>query len=281
MLLALGLGTAALAACPTPAPTSVLLFSHLTAAQQAYVALDVPRFRDLMDQVHADLPCVSDEVTKHLAAEIHRYEGLEAFLDRSQDRSTKAFAAARSVEPTYRFPDAVVPAGNPVLADYTALDPDDGRTERVAPPLDGRIQFDGQPTETRPADFPTLFQLIDSEGRVRATAYLWPGDPLPDYPAGEIPKAADATGGRHQDVTELVHRGPDRRWLAGAVTAAVVSGGLYGGAYVVHQKYYATTTPIGQLDGLRSVNNTLVVASGGVAVAAVGLGAGAFLVGRF
>src|SRR5690348_17334170 len=98
--LLLGAASLASAACPSPAPTSVLLSTHLTAAQQAWASLDVTRFRDLMGQVDEDLPCVSDEISRHLAAELHRYEALLAFLDRDTDKSTHAFAAARSIEPT-------------------------------------------------------------------------------------------------------------------------------------------------------------------------------------
>jgi hypothetical protein len=268
----LGLGTEALAACPSPPPTSVQLFEQLATAQAAYGALDVPGFRAAMTEVDQTLPCAADEVTRHLAAELHRHQGLRAFLDRDTDRSTGAFAAARAIEPTYKFPVEVVPAGNPVLNDYGAVDPDAGRSVRVPPPLEGRIQLDGEVTEERPVDFPAVVQLFDVEGKVTATGYLWPGDPLPSY----TPRPVEALGER----PPAARRAP-KGMVAGAVVAGIAAGALYGTNYVVYRRYQDPETLPGALDGLYTLNNALVIASGGMAVTAVGLGAGALLVARF
>jgi hypothetical protein len=276
-LLVIGLGTSASAAdCPSPRPTAAALFERLAAAQTAYAGLDVPKFRAAMAELDLGVPCVTDEIPKHLAAELHRFEGLREFLDRNTARSSAAFAAARTIEPTYRFPESLVPAGNPALQDYVSIDPDKGRAVDLPLPLDGRLMIDGMAGVRRSTDFPTLVQLFDGDGRVTATAYLWPGDPVPSY----VPRPPDAPDPKHGPKNP-VDFGPDQQWVNGATALAIVSGALYGTAYFVHRKYEDPETLPGKLGSLRTVNNGLVLASGATALGAVGVGAGAFLVARF
>lgn len=274
-LLLLGLATSASADCPSPRPTATALAERITAAQSAYSALDVSQFRAVMADVDRGLPCVTDELPKHLVAEVHRAMGLREFLDRQSDRSTAAFAAARSIEPTYRFPESLVPAGNPALVDYLAVDPDGAPAAALPPPMSGRLLLDGMPSGRRPTTLPTMVQLVDGEGRVTATAYLWPGDAVPAY----TPRPPDAPD-PHRPRSDLDLRA-DPAWTRGAVALAAVAGLLYGGAYVAHRSYDDPETEPSRLDGLRATNNGLVLASGAVAVGALGVGASAFLVARF
>lgn len=268
------------AACPG-AVTSADLTAALDAAKIAYGNLDVTEFRAAMTRVDASLPCTSEELTPHVAAEVHRFEGLLGFLDRARDRSLTAFAAARSIEPNYRFPESLVPVGNPVLADYDALDPDSSQPMRVGEPVAGRILFDGVEVAARPRNFPTLLQLVDEDGAVTTTTYLWPGEALPTYAAREVTVANAGPPVAGRALAGGLKTGPNTGMMAGAVTSAVVAGLLYGGAAVVHGRYQDSETSIDSLDGLRTVNNSLVLASGASAALAVGLGTSALLVARF
>jgi hypothetical protein len=267
------------AGCPA-ALTSADLIAALDDAKAAYSNLDVTEFRAAMARVQVGLPCATDEITPHVAAELHRFEGLLGFLDRITERSLTAFAAARSIEPNYKFPESLVPVGNPVLADYEQLDPDSGQTMRVGEPVSGRILFDGSPIAQRPRNFPTVIQLIDDGGAVTTTAYLWPGEALPSYAAKEVTIAAvDPVSGR--SIAGGMPTGPNRGLMIGAGTTAALAGLLYGGAFVVHKRYDDPETRIDSLDGLRTVNNSLVVASGASVALAIGLGTSAFVVARF
>lgn len=276
------LSAAARAECAATT-SSADLVSALDQAKAAYGNLDVDGFRAAMAHARTVLPCLSDEVTTHLAAEMHRFEGLHAFVDRMPEKATTAFAAARAVEPNYRFPSTLVPAGNPVLEQYGAIDPDSGRVERVPEPLDGRLTFDGRPSTVRSKSFPTVVQLLDGDGTTRTTAYLWPTDPVPPYtPKPATAQVAEGGGnGGGGSVTDALNSGPDRNFLVGAGVSAGVAAALYAGAFVVHGKYQREDTPIDSLDGLRTANNGLVLASGTGAAVAVGLGTMAFVVGRF
>jgi hypothetical protein len=259
--------------------------SALDEAKTAYGNLEVDAFRTALEGARATLPCVTDEVTSHVAAELHRFEGLLAFFDRQPDRSTTAFAAARSIEPNYRFPESLVPAGNPVLKDYAAIDPDSGKIERLPEPMSGRLAIDGRSSTSRSQSFPTVVQLVDEGGRVTATAYLWPGDPVPHYAPKPVvaDTGPDGTGptGRGGSMSRALRTGPDKRFLLGAGVSAAAAAALYAGAFVVHGRYENEQTPIGSLDGLRAANNGLVLASGVSVAVGASLGTAAFVVGRF
>jgi hypothetical protein len=294
LLATLGLGArGAWAACGQPSDT-VELSSSLEAAQGNYAELDVAGFREAMDDARRVLPCLRDPITRHLAAEMHRFEGLLAFVDRQPARSTTAFAAARAIEPNYRFPESIVPSGNPVLEDYEALDPDAAAFEAVAEPVDGSIQFDGRPSAQRATAYPTLVQLVDASGRVTTTTYLWPGDPLPAYEArpGPLPvpmpdRSGDGnvssvgTGSGGSSVINVVDRGPNVPLLAGAIGGLVASGLVYGSAALVHKRYDDPETSFEDLNRLRSTNNGLVLTSGAIAAVSVGVGTTAFFVARW
>ena len=266
--------------------TSSDLMVQLEAAEAAYGQLDVDRFRDAMDQARVILPCLDEELTRHTAAELHRFEGLRAFVDRDPEHSTTAFAAARAIEPHYRFPETLVPAGNPVLEDYEAIDPHSSQVEVLADPIGGRLVLDGRTSNERATSFPTVFQLVLDDGRVSDTAYLWPGDAVPAYEKRAGPRVVvapppDPVPGGERGAASVVRRGPDKRFLLGAGGALLASGLLYGGAFVVHKRYDDPTTTIDRLNGIRSTNNTLVLASGATAVVGLGLGTTAFLVADF
>lgn len=271
--------TTAQASCPITISTTTFA-DDLAQAQATYTELDVDKFRTAMGQVHEDLLCLDEEIPPHLAAEMHRFEGLLAFLDRRSDRSTTAFAAARSIEPHYRFLDSFVPPGNPVLGDYSALNPDDGKSLTLIEPEEGRIVLDGRSSLSRSTSFPTIFQLVDDSGDVRSTHYLWPEEPSPPYAERSVPITHQQRT-RGSDAIAAVRTGPDRGLLTGAGLSGLTAILLYGGAFVVHQRYDNPDTNVAQLGGLRAVNNALVLASGASATVAVGLGSSAFFVARF
>ncbi len=278
--------TLALGADCASSRTTADLKAQLEAAEATYGQLDVAGFRDAMDRARQILPCLEDELTRHTAAELHRFEGLLAFVDRDPEHSPTAFAAARAIEPHYRFPETLVPSGNPVLQDYEAIDPRSAKVEVLADPVGGRLVLDGRTANQRPTSLPTVFQLVQDDGRVTDTAYLWPGDPVPPYERRPGPRVAvgptpEPVPGGGGGAASVVRRGPDKRFLIGAGGALLASAVLYGGAFAVHQRYDDPTTDIDRLNGIRTTNNTLVMASGATAVVGLGLGTTAFLVARF
>jgi len=261
---------AALAAeCPEPA-TTITLGATLDQAESSYGDLDLDGFDEALGAIRAQIPCLQEVVPSPLVASLHRFEGLKAFLDGAPDRSQRAFAAARSIEPAYRFPRSVVPEGNPVLDDYAAMDPATQESSTAPTPAAGALRIDGQLTQERSTSFPVLFQRVDGGGAVAESAYLWPSMPLPTYEVA--PEVSDADRSRRAARVAL---------FSAAGAAAITSGVMYGMAAAQHARFDSADTAYADLDDARRATNTLAAGSGVAAVVAAGAGIGGVLVGRF
>lgn len=246
---------AAGATCDRGVPVSEVL-DALDAAETALLALDVEGFRAGLARAEAILPCVRDRLEPSVIAEVHRLWGLRAFGDRDP-LAPAAFAAARRLEPAWRFPEALIPTGSPVLEAYTALDPSDRATLPLDPPAHGELLVDGRAQLERPQDWPVLVQHLTPEG-VGFTAYLRPGAPLPAY---EVARPLAATR--------------RNRLAVGAGSALLLGGALYGLALHGHARYLDVEdrpVPDYRLPGLRTRTNALVVASAVTTLAAAGTG---------
>lgn len=264
------------------APTSTAdVETSLAEAEAKFTNLDMDGFRRAVDQAFVALPCVREPVPRHLAASLHRWRGLRAYVDRDPDTSTRAFAAARSIEPSWTFPESLVPPGNPVLTDYAAIDPATGRLEPVPAPNDGTLYFDGRAGVERPASFPTVFQRLDGAGAVVTTRYLMPGDALPAYPPRPAGVAA-ADPAPLPEQAPTAERHPLRvPFVVGATAGVLGSGACYVLARRSSASYYGRDPVITDPDtlaGLRSRTNTLTVAAAVAGAAGVGLGVGAVFV---
>ena len=182
----------AFAACPTPVRVTTVL-GTLDRAEKAYAELDLDGFLGYSDMIREDVPCLSDPLSPSLAGRLHRLEGLRAFVDRNQRASQEAFAAARSADPEYFFPESLIPAGYPELENYEAIPLELGAYEQVPAPKSGTVRFDGAESLDRPTAWPAIMQLLDVEGDVTATTYLWRDTPLPEYVPAQL-DVASASG---------------------------------------------------------------------------------------
>jgi hypothetical protein len=265
-------------ACPMTRATTADLVAALDEVKLAYTDVAPEAFRAAADKARGLVPCLSDAIGHHEAAELHRTEGLAAFVDRNPERASLAFAAARSLEPRFEFPTSLVPEGHPVARAYAEAQWTEERIVLV-PPKRGHLAFDGRESQSRPADQPTVVQIFGEDGRVDDTAYLWPGQPMPDYPLGDplVPGAVSSG----EDAATKQQRARARNWWIGAGASALAAGVFYGANKAVHDKYEDPDTPVDQLDDLRTANNALAVASGVSLAGAVGLGVTAVVTSRF
>src|SRR5688572_19383475 len=104
------LASLASAACEAPTSTADLE-AALLEARRSLERLDTTAFVTATDRVDAVVPCLGEPMTPHLAAEVHRTKGIRAVTERNPDAS-RYFAAARSLEPAYKFPSTLIPEGN-------------------------------------------------------------------------------------------------------------------------------------------------------------------------
>lgn len=277
-ILSLTLGAALAADCPEPT-SSITLGATLDRAEAAFSDLDTDRFADEMATARKQVPCLDETVAPSLAASLHRFEGLAAFLGGSTERARMAFAGARSLEPAYRFPRTVVPEGNPVLADYEAVDPTEGHRVEVPAPAEGAVRLDGRIVTERSTAHPVLFQRTDASGAVAASAYLWPSMSMPSYPVASTAAVAPTEGGG-RDGKGFAAPGA-LGLFAGAGAAAITSGVLYGLARGRQSAFDDPTTPYADLPREQQAANQLGTASGVALGVAAGAAVGGVLVGVF
>lgn len=185
------LSAEARAACPTPISVNGLS-SEMDRAEQAYSQLDLDGFMAATNELRQDLPCVAQPLEPPVAARYHRLEGLRGYVDQDRRGSTQSFAAARSIDATYRFPETLVPAGYPEWEFYEAIDLKLGGEEKIPPRIDGWLRVDGKDSQTRPTDWATIIQAFDDDDQVLGTWYLRPGMPVPSEITGGKPASAVA-----------------------------------------------------------------------------------------
>lgn len=191
LLVLAALSSQAQAACPTPVSLSGLT-RGMDTAEQAYSNLDLDGFMAATNELRGDLPCLGQALEPDIAARYHRLEGLRGYVDQDRRASTQSFAAARSIDATYRFPETLVPAGYPEWEFYEAMDITLGTEEKIPPRIEGWLRVDGKETQTRPTDWATIIQSFDDDGKVLGTWYLRPGMAVPSEIGGGKPTTAVA-----------------------------------------------------------------------------------------
>lgn len=252
MIALLLLGRALANDCPAAAAaTSGDLAATLETAEASYATLDVEAFVAATDRAVGQVDCVVDPIPRSLAAAFHRSQGLRAFADRDSVAARRWFAAARTIEPGYSFPESLVPPGNPALDEYLAVDLVGGTTGPLKPGA-GRLTIDGRDAEERPLSWPAILQVYDATGAVWDTELLRPGEPTPDYPRP----------------TKKV--GP--AWALAAGVTTLFSGIYLGAAWDARQKWASDETPYDQLDDFRDKTNRRATMSGLLFVGGLGLG---------
>ena len=180
MLLIVAIAVAATADCTVPRSLAELRESN-AAAERAW-AEGAAVFDEAAAALEPTLACVIEVIPHTEAARVHRLRGLLAFRKRDLEAATAAFAAARTLDPEYRFPDTLVPEGNPVDTLYrnarTAQEP-----RRFDAPRRGwSLRLNGADTTTRNEATPVVAQVVDPAGRVQSGAWIAEHAALPSYP---------------------------------------------------------------------------------------------------
>lgn len=241
--------------CAAPAHARDVL-DALDRAERAYTDLDEGTFRGEVDGIRIVVPCLTDEVPRAIAARVHRFYGLDAFVAGDRDLAAREFAAARALEPAYVFPESFVPDGNPVWHTWSALDPAALPVARVPAPPAGRLQIDGRITQDRPLEWPVFVQHFQDDGAVLDTRYLTHRDPWP-YAEAVPPAPASRAA-----------------WWGTTGALVVASGVSYGVAAGAHARWADDDTPVTSLAPLARRANRFGALS--VTLLTVGVGTGAY-----
>lgn len=265
LLLALRWAAPAHAACDAPTDSDVVTASA-DRAEVHFAALDVESFLADVGQARQDVTCLDEALSRSLAARLHRLDGLARFVSRDRTGAQASFAAARAIEPAYRFPTSLVPDDNPVLEAFVAIDPSTVDVAEAPSPADGYLMIDGSGTLAYRPALPLVVQRFTADGTVADTRWLAPGEAWPVYDVGR----GAAPAGRRSARAPL---------LVAAGASAVTSGALYGLAWGSHRNWADSEAAPDQLDAYRRQTNALTVGSGAAVLVAVALGGVALAVG--
>jgi hypothetical protein len=256
----LSLASFALADCRV---SSVDLARTVEQAELAFGSLDVDSFRTNTTRLDAEVKCLRDLASPALAARIHRLEGLRAWIDQDAERSRASFAAARAIEPEYQFPQAMVPVGHPVLNQYELSEPG-ARFSALAVPANARLFLDGTEAVQRADDRAALAQLLHDKGSIRASALLWPGEPMFPY-----------------DTKQEAAKGPNLPLSIVAAASLALGITTYALAADTHAQFENPNTDVAALPALQESTNTLFFTSVGAGAIALGTGIGAVVAGTW
>lgn len=264
---------AAWAADGCPAPTQpVELAVRLSSAEQAYGQLDVAAFNRAVDESQLMVPCLGGLVSPTLAAQYHRVQGIRLYIASQRDRAFGEFRSAGAIDPSYQFPDALLPTGHAIRKAYAdALAAGPGDTAPIPEPASGTVFVDGQSSRERPVERPVFVQLTDVAGTVSATAYALPGDRLPSY-AVKLSGTKPPT----EPVTPKKRYKPNFVLLGAGGAALLASGITYGLASGAKKDFYEDddTRTLDELTKLQAKANGLGVTSAGLlGVGVIGVGA--------
>lgn len=260
--------------CPNRVSTTEL-DGLLGEARRSLERLDTALFAETTDALDAALPCLGEPLTRHLAAEVHRTRGIREVSERNPD-AARTFAAARTIEPAYKFPSTLIPEGNPVRVEYASFNLRDGRFAPLPPASEGTLTLDGMSNNYRPIDWPTVAQYLGPDGAVEWTIYVGPGTSLPPYPAAAavVETTVNPLLIGPTSTTPLETKKVDARVPLGvaAGTSLVLTGVLTALAGSAAAQFDDPLTPDTELDAARSRANAFTIASGFTGAATVGFG---------
>jgi hypothetical protein len=265
------------APCQAPVPTAALA-TRLDLVEASFASADEAAFQAALVEVERDLPCAAEVLPAGIVARVHRAVGLGAFFAVQPERSTRAFAAARHLEPDFRFAEKAAPPGGPLDKEYLAVDLASRATLESG--AVANLVVDGQAGAVRARDWPAIVQVVGADGAALQTVYLWPSDPLPLLAAA--PPAPPESDLIVPPAEPSADRKPARIALysgAGvAIAGALASWAVAGGAA---RDYRDNSHSLDELETLRTQANTWTAVAWGAGAVALGSGVGAVLIARW
>ncbi|MBN2797570.1 MAG: hypothetical protein JXX28_00325 [Deltaproteobacteria bacterium] len=151
-------------------------------AMLAFALMDDEAFLDTAAKVFEQLGCADRPLPSNTAATMHRLKGMRAFFLGDGSTTLLAFRAAQHIQPDYTLSARIAPEGGKLWRswDAAAHASSPGMIDlRVAPGYS--VLVDGTAAAQRPAEFPSIVQIVDPAGALLWTGLLDPQDPLPWY----------------------------------------------------------------------------------------------------
>lgn len=281
------LSAAAWAACPDGPTSSAALVDSLERATVAYAGMDADAFAAEHAAAEAALECLGEVVLPSDAAALHRSLALLRFSEGQEAATVRAFQASLRIQPEFRLPSAVAPAGGPVAELYALAGTQAApRVEALDEPDEGTVYLDGVRTLDKLVGLPTVVQVLQTDGAVFWTDVVFREEELPDW-FHHTPEPAPAPEPEPEPIAVPVAPEPEplpdppirqrssTPWWVGAAVTGAAAGGLYAASAVTRTGYDDTPTASG-----RQLTNALYLGSVGTGAVAIGLGTVALATAR-
>lgn len=303
--------------------TSDQLFEDLTAIGEGMKLEGGGEMTQAGTRMEAGIACMAEPLTPNLYASVYRSLAVYQFNAGNADKAALWFRTAREIEPTYAFDADAMDLGSALYKTYEAARQYEGAEHvamdgvRLVVPAGSKVLVDGRAVEEPSAtlDRYHMIQQVGSDGMVRAS-WLIEGNSYPDRLVEEATMASNevketetkakaeekekrrkkdaevlAGGYTTDEVTTIQRERPPLKTPLIVVGAAglAAGAGIYAASFSARGQFDEAST-VAELDAARTLTNTLVMASGGVAVVGLGLGgfgmildggAGVGLHGRF
>ncbi len=297
--------SAAWAECKAPYTSSELV-NDLTSSQLALRNLDEATFNAAAGRLEAGVACVSNPIPPMVFASAYRYIGANRYLSQDIEGSRRWFRTSLELDAGYQWDANELELESPIRAVFES-ERDAGRAAPVkvegrvlAQPAGSTYMIDGRPlsvAEATPDRPHVLQQVATSDRSVRGTWLLdgpsFPAQTLQDAvvaaatPEDQQKAAKEAKKAKPKAEREKVAnveytdsgaikvervRPPEKTplMIVGAV-AILGAGSLYAASFVTHDEFEASTTT-DQLLERQTLTNALVLGSGGVLLAGLGVG---------
>ncbi|MDP6931980.1 MAG: hypothetical protein QGG40_03650 [Myxococcota bacterium] len=230
--------------CPTPYDNPALA-TRLHEAEQAFGTLDLEGFDRARDDASVMLPCLGEVIEPGVAASFHRLRGIAWYLAGDGSNAERSFAASRALDPDLGLPLELVPAGHAMREVFDAVALDNPTWEPLPAPRTARVYLDGREGPRRSRTWPSIIQVVDEDGSLQQTAYVWPDEAAPRYEVRE-PVATEAVQVPSVDMagetfTPEPSEGPGRLVWGGGLT-------LGGGVVLAAVGYGQARVTAGKLD---------------------------------
>ncbi len=172
-----------LLACDGPVSLDSLR-SSLSTGHYAYLLMDLEGFHSTIKRAYEQLACLDEVADMPVLASLHLNTALDRYLARDNTATIQAFQSLLALESTFRLSENLAPARHPLQeALARARRQQDDPTQALPPPRMGWLLIDGKRTAQAPTSRPFVLQWTTDGTRAQVSHYLWPGDPLPEYPS--------------------------------------------------------------------------------------------------
>ncbi len=317
LVAALAWAPAARAECTQPYPGDQLV-NDLQVLQLSMRNLDETTFASTGKRLDTGIACLTSAAPSPVFASAYRYIGAWQFLVNNDPVAARRwFRTSLEIDPTYAWDASELELGHPMREVFeqerqvapTGLAPIEGKV--INRPAGSTVTIDGRPLDEAAAmsDRPHIIQQIGSDRGVRGS-WLIEGNAIPpqflrdalapvpveEPVATKVKKPkkgsellTQPSEGLQVQTVDRVRPPEKTPILIAGVLGVLGAGGVYAASYAARSEFdQATTTE--DLERTRDTTNMLVVTSGGVLLAGLGVtywgivldgGAGVGVGGRF